>query len=114
MVGFALFLGAVILAGRLVGAHFGSGGATVGAVVLGLADVDSVTVAMTRLVPAPLTELDGSIAILAAVASNMVAKLGLSVAVGRGRFAGGVAAMSVICCLTAGLALWATLAVTAA
>jgi uncharacterized membrane protein (DUF4010 family) len=106
VVGFAIFLGVVILAGRIIGEQFGPNGATVGAAVLGLADVDSVTVAMTRLVPHPLGEFDAGTAILVAVVSNMIAKLGLSVAFGRGRFAAGVAAMSLACWLAAGLMYW--------
>jgi uncharacterized membrane protein (DUF4010 family) len=110
VVGFALFLGAVILAGRAIGEQFGSGGAMIGAAVLGLADVDSVTVAVSRLVPEPLSEVGAGAAILIAVASNMVAKLALSAGIGHGRFAAGVAAMSVACWLAAGAALWVTLA----
>ena len=56
--------------------------------VLGLADVDSVTIAITRLVPAPLSQLGATEAILAAVASNMVSKLVIAAGIGRGRFAG--------------------------
>jgi uncharacterized membrane protein (DUF4010 family) len=110
VVGFALFLGAVILAGRAIGEQFGSGGAMIGAAVLGLADVDSVTVAVSRLVPEPLSEVGAGAAILIAVASNMVAKLALSAGIGHGRFAGGVAVMSLACWLAAGAALWVTLA----
>jgi uncharacterized membrane protein (DUF4010 family) len=109
VVGFAFFLGAVILVGRAIGEQFGTGGALVGAVALGLADVDSVTVAMARLVPEPLSEIAASAAILAAVTSNMVAKLALSIGIGRGRFAVGVAVMSAACWLAGGAALWATL-----
>ena len=109
VVGFAVFLGIVILAGRAIGEQFGASGALVGALALGLADVDSVTVAMSRLVPQPLTETGASVAILGAVASNMFAKLALSVGIGHGRFAIGVAAMTVACWVVGGAALWATL-----
>ena len=40
-----VFLGLVIVASRMIGDAFGAGGALLGAVGLGLADVDSVTVA---------------------------------------------------------------------
>jgi uncharacterized membrane protein (DUF4010 family) len=110
VVGFAVFLGLVIVAGRLIGDTFGTGGALLGAVGVGLADVDSVTIAMARLVPAPLGELGAASAILAAVASNMLSKLVIAAAVGRGRFAGEVAAMTAGCWLAGGLGLWGALA----
>ena len=111
VVGFAVFLGLVIVAGRMIGDTFGAGGALLGAAGLGLADVDSVTVAMARLVPAPLTEFAAAAAILAAVASNMLSKLVIAASVGRGRFAGEVAAMTAGCWLAGGLGLWAALVV---
>lgn len=113
VVGFAVFLGAVILIGRAIGQHFGLGGAFIGAVVLGLADVDAVTVATARMVPGPLSETGASLAILGAVASNMAAKVALSFGLGGGRFAVDVAAMSAACWLAGGLALWGTLLLTA-
>ncbi|MEJ2626776.1 MAG: DUF4010 domain-containing protein [Pseudolabrys sp.] len=51
VVGFAVFLGLVMVASRMIGDTFGTGGAVVGAAGVGLADVDSVTIAMTKLVP---------------------------------------------------------------
>jgi len=107
VVGFAVLLGVVIVLGRIIGEWFGAGGAVAGAAALGLADVDSVTIAMARLVPAPLTELGATNAILAAVASNMLSKLVIAGAIGRGRFAGEVAAMTVACWFAGGLGLWA-------
>jgi uncharacterized membrane protein (DUF4010 family) len=110
VVGFAIFLGAVILLGRYLGEAFGTGGALLGAAGLGLADVDSVTIAMARLFPAPLDRLGASEAILAAVVSNMIGKLVLATAIGRGRFAGEVAFVTMACCLAGLTALWAALA----
>lgn len=114
VVGFAVFLGVVIMLGRAVGEAFGAGGALVGAAGLGLADVDAITISMARLVPGPLSQLAATEAILAAVASNMVSKLVIAAGIGRGRFAGEVAAMTVACWLAALAALWAALAVTGA
>ena len=54
VVGFAVFLGAIIVLGRAVGETFGATGAVIGAIVVGLVDVDFVTVSMTRLTPDPL------------------------------------------------------------
>jgi uncharacterized membrane protein (DUF4010 family) len=111
VVGFAVFLGVVIVLGRAVGEAFGAGGVLLGAAGLGLADVDAITISMSRLVPAPLTQLGAAEAILAAVASNMFSKLVIAGSTGRGRFAGEVAAMTVGCWLAALAALWAVLAV---
>lgn len=113
VVGFAVFLGVVIVLGRVLGELFGAGGAVAGAAALGLADVDSVTIAMARLVPAPLDPLGAIEAILAAVATNMLSKLGIAVAIGRGRFAGDVAAMTVGCWLAGALGLWAAIVLAA-
>jgi uncharacterized membrane protein (DUF4010 family) len=110
VVGFAVFLGVVIVLGRAVGEAFGAGGALLGAAGLGLADVDAITISMARLVPEPLSQLGAAQAILAAVASNMVSKLVIAAGIGRGRFAGEVAAMTVACWLAALAALWAALA----
>jgi uncharacterized membrane protein (DUF4010 family) len=109
VIAFAVFLGLVIVAGRFIGDTFGTGGALLGAVGVGLADVDSVTIAMARLVPAPLGELGATAAILAAVASNMLSKLVIAAVVGRGRFAGEVAAMTAGCWVAGGLGLWGAL-----
>ena len=84
VVGFALLLGAIVLAGRALGESLGAAGAIAGALALGLADVDAVTVSMTRLTPQPLSLPDAALAILAAVASNNVAKTVIGVVAGRG------------------------------
>lgn len=51
VVGFAVFLGAIIVLSRAVAETFGAAGAVAGAIVVGLADVDAVTVSMLRLAP---------------------------------------------------------------
>ncbi len=51
VVGFAVFLGAIIVLSRAVAETFGAAGAVAGAIVVGLADVDAVTVSMLRLTP---------------------------------------------------------------
>jgi uncharacterized membrane protein (DUF4010 family) len=110
VVAFAVFLGVVIVAGRMVGETFGVGGALLGAAGLGLADVDAITISMARLVPHPLSEVGAAEAILAAVASNMFSKLVIAAGIGRGRFAGEIAIMTVGCWLAALAAFWVTLA----
>jgi uncharacterized membrane protein (DUF4010 family) len=114
VVGFAVFLGIVIVAGHALGEAFGKSGALLGAAGLGLADVDAVTVAMARLAPEPLSRLGASEAILAAVASNMLSKLVIAMAIGRGRFAAEMTAMTVGCWLAGLLGLWASFGLGAA
>jgi uncharacterized membrane protein (DUF4010 family) len=87
VIGFALLLGAVTAAGKLLAEHAGATAAILGALAMGLADVDAVTAAMTRLVPEPLGTAGASYAILAAVAANTLSKLAMGVAIGGGRFA---------------------------
>jgi uncharacterized membrane protein (DUF4010 family) len=110
VIGFALLLGIVILAGREIAARFGAGGALLGAAGLGLADVDAVTVAMARLVPEPLSIMAASLAVLAAIATNTLSKLAIAAGIGRGRFAVEVAILTGACWLAAALALWVVLA----
>jgi uncharacterized membrane protein (DUF4010 family) len=110
VIGFAVFLAAVIVLGRVIGERFGGTGAIIGAVVVGLADVDSVTVSITRLTPGLLSTESAAVAILAAVASNTVTKIAIGAAVGRGRFALLIAAMALACLIAGIAALAATLA----
>ena len=55
-----------------------------GAIVVGLADVDAVTVSMLRLTPDNLSRAQAVSAILAAVASDTVSKVAIGAAIGRG------------------------------
>jgi len=103
VVGFAIVLAVVIVLGRAVGETFGAPGAISGAVVVGLADVDSVTVSIAHLTPAPLSLQHAAYAVLAAVASNTLSKVAIGAAIGRGWFAVEIGAMAVICLTAAGL-----------
>jgi len=107
--GFAFVLVAIILVGRFLGEMFGSAGAILGAVVLGLGDVNAVTVSMSRLAPQPLTLQVASMAILVGVASNTLSKLAIGAVVGRGWFAAELAAVSAACLVVGCVALWAAL-----
>ena len=109
VIGFALLLGAIIMAGRALGEAAGTTGALLGAAAMGFADVDAVTVAMARLVPQPLGVRGAAYAILAAVATNTLSKLAIGAMIGRGRFAIAVAVMSVGVAGAALLALWVAL-----
>jgi uncharacterized membrane protein (DUF4010 family) len=110
VVGFAIFLAVIILLGRVLGEQLGATGAIVGALALGLADVDAVTVSMARLAPQPLSLQQAAFAILAAVVSNTLSKMVIGAIVGRGRFALEIMAVSVACLAIGGLALGGALA----
>ncbi|RDV05466.1 MgtC/SapB family protein [Undibacter mobilis] len=106
VVGFAVLLGVAMVVGRVVAEAFGAGGTLIGAVVLGLGDVDAVTAATSRLVPVPLGWLAASQTILVAVVANTASKLVLAAVMGRARFAAEVAAMTVLCWLVGAAGLW--------
>ena len=106
VVGFALLLGVMILLGQALNEWLGAAGVIVGALAMGLADVDAVTVSMARLAPQPLSYQAITLAILAAVLSNTLSKLVIGAVVGRGAFALELAAMSAACLIAAGLGLW--------
>jgi uncharacterized membrane protein (DUF4010 family) len=110
VVGFAVFLGVVIVLGRVLGEAFGARGAVAGAIVVGLVDVDAVTVSMVRLTPATLIPGDAGFAILAAVASDTVSKIAIGAAVGRSWFAADLAVMASGCLAAGGAAAWLTFA----
>jgi uncharacterized membrane protein (DUF4010 family) len=111
VVGFALFLGVVIVMGRMVGEWLGGTGAIIGAGLIGLVDVDAITVSLARLTPLPLAARDVTLAVLAAVAADTISKIVIGGIIARGRFAVEIAVMAA-CCLAAGAAaLWATFAI---
>ena len=109
VVGFAVLLGAVIVVGNLLGQHAGATGAVLGALAMGLADVDAVTVAMARLAPEPLGITGATFAILAAVVANTLSKLAMAVAIGRGAFARDLAVTFAAALAAGAVALWLTL-----
>lgn len=109
VVGFAIFLGIIVIAGRLISERMGAMGAILGAAAMGLADVDAITVSIARLAPQTLSEQSAVVAILAAVATNMLSKLMISTAIGNSRFALYLAGISAACFAAAAIALWLTL-----
>ena len=108
-----MFLGAVIVIGRKIGEWFGATGAIVGSAIVGLFDVDAVTVSMAELAPATLSTRDASLAILVAVATDTISKIGIGGAIGHGRFAMEIAVMAAISLAAGGIAAWLTFAVLA-
>src|SRR5215813_11962404 len=110
VVGFAVFLGVIIVLGRELGEAFGATGAVAGAIVVGLVDVDAVSVSMLRLTPDTLSRAQAVIAILAAVASDTVSKIAIGAAIGRGWFAADLAVLASGCLAIGGAAAWLTFA----
>lgn len=84
---FALFLGAVIVIGRIIADAFGQAGLLPFAATAGLADVDAVTLAAGSLVRGGLTASTGAHAVLVAVLMNTAAKGGIAAAAGGWRYA---------------------------
>jgi uncharacterized membrane protein (DUF4010 family) len=108
VIGFAVFLGVIIVVGRGLGETFGASGVKLGAAIVGLVDVDAITVSISRLVPDTLTRQDGAIAVLTAVATNTLSKIAIGAGIGRGVFALEIAGMGFVCFIAGGLALWLT------
>ena len=81
-----------------------------GAIVVGLVDVDAVTVSMARLTPDTLSRANAVLAILAAVASDTVSKIAIGGAIGRGWFAADLAVLAAGCLAVGGAAAWSTFA----
>lgn len=69
-----------------VNRRFGNAGLLASAFALGLTDVDALTASMTDRVAGGLAAEVGAIAIATGILSNSVTKLGIALAVGRGRF----------------------------
>jgi uncharacterized membrane protein (DUF4010 family) len=78
---------------------FGRGGAYGAAAVLGLVDMDGITISLSNQVSAGLLVVVAARAIVIGILSNTVVKIGIALAVGRGRFrtltAAGLAAIGV-------------------
>lgn len=84
---FAVFLGAVIIIGRLVTDTFGQAGLLPFAATAGLADVDAVTLAAGSLVRGGLDPTLGAHAVMVAVLMNTGAKGGIAMFTGGWRYA---------------------------
>lgn len=106
----AVLLALLLVIGRMSYDKFGARGAISGAAIMGLFDVDAMTVAMTRLMPQSFGPRDTTLAVLTGVTSNTIGKLLMAALIGRGRFIWIVTAMSVGCVLVGGVALLLTLA----
>ncbi|MGQ0532898.1 MAG: MgtC/SapB family protein [Caulobacteraceae bacterium] len=84
---FALFLGGVIVIGRIVADAYGQAGLLPFAATAGLADVDAVTLATSSLVRGGLDPTLGAHAVMIAVLMNTMAKGVIAFVTGGGRYA---------------------------
>lgn len=85
---FAVFLGAVIVLGRIIADAYGQAGLLPFAATAGLADVDAVTLGAGSLVRGGLEPAAGAHAVLIAVLMNTLAKGGIAAVTGGWRYAG--------------------------
>lgn len=106
VVGFAIFLGIIVVAGRAISERAGAAGAILGAAAMGIADVDAITVSIASLGSRVLSDQSAAFAVLSAVTTNMLTKLAIGAAIGSGRFALYLAIVSTACFAAAGIALW--------
>ncbi|HEY6022841.1 MAG TPA: DUF4010 domain-containing protein [Pseudolabrys sp.] len=109
VVGFAIFLGVIVVAGRVISERVGATGVILGAAAMGLADVDAITVSIARLAPQTLPQQSAAFAVLSAVATNMLSKMLIGTVLGSRAFALYLAAISTATFAAAGIALWLTL-----
>jgi uncharacterized membrane protein (DUF4010 family) len=95
----AVLFQAVLMAVHLVGDVWGQSGVFTSAAVLGLTDVDALTVSMARGVATTASPAIAATAIAVGVLANTVMKLGLAVFLGGPRFraiAGGALALMLV------------------
>jgi uncharacterized membrane protein (DUF4010 family) len=71
---------------EVVHRRFGNGGLLVSAFALGLTDVDALSASMTSRVAGGLAAEVGAVAIATGILANSLTKLGIALAIGRGRF----------------------------
>lgn len=82
---FGLLLAVILVAAKLLLSGFGQTGLLPLAAVTGLADVDPITLSVSRMLGASLTPAGAALAILVAGGSNIVAKTGVALVVGGPR-----------------------------
>ena len=111
MIGFALFLGLIIVASRLVSSHLGSNWTIASAAVVGLVDVDAISVSLARMTPQSLPEREAIMAVLAAVVADTLSKIAIGAGIGRGRFAIRITMMAAGCLVAGAVAFWAALTI---
>lgn len=103
---FALFLGVVIIIGRIVADRFGQAGLLPFAATAGLADVDAVALAAGSLVRGGLEPAIGGHAILIAVIVNTFSKAVIAFVTGGWRYAGLYTGAAVLASVVGALTWW--------
>lgn len=83
---FGLMLAVVMLLSAILTATFGAGGGIVFAAVAGISDVDAITLSMTQVAGASVSETIAAVAILVAVTTNSISKGVLATAAGGPAF----------------------------
>lgn len=106
VVGFAVLLGLIGLAGRAIAERFGPQALIAGAALVGLGDVDAISASLANLSLGVAPSGVAALAILVAVASNNLAKLVLGGVLGRGRFVLATGTVAALMVLTGVLAVW--------
>jgi uncharacterized membrane protein (DUF4010 family) len=102
---FALFLGAIIIVGRIIAEAYGQAGLLPFAATAGLADVDAVTLAAGSLVRSGLEPAVGGHAVLIAVVMNTLAKGGIAFSTGGWRY-GALYMGAALAAILVGAATW--------
>lgn len=105
VLGFAALLAVILLVTRIISEQSSGAGNVVVAAIAGLADVDAITLSMTRLADGPDATV-AAIAILVAAAVNSATKVAMAVTVGGGRFGLGYAAVSAAALAAGAAAAW--------
>lgn len=105
VVGFALFLGAVTIVGRVISDAYGEAGLLPFAAAAGAADVDAVSLAVGSLTRGGLSPTLAAHAILIAVLTNTFAKAGIAAVAGGWRYGGQYLASAAVAG-AAGCAVW--------
>jgi uncharacterized membrane protein (DUF4010 family) len=111
VIGFALFLGLIIVASRWVSSHLGSNWTIASAAVVGSVDVDAISVSLARMTPQSLAEREAILAILAAVAADTVSKIAIGAGIGCGRFAMRITMMATGSLAAGAVAFWVALTI---
>ncbi|MGE3143811.1 MAG: DUF4010 domain-containing protein, partial [Hyphomonadaceae bacterium] len=93
---FALLLGALSVLAKVLSSHFGDGGILAFAATAGFADVDVVTISVSRQAQSDLAPALAAAAALIAASANMVFKLALAFFAGNWRFAALFAGVSAL------------------
>jgi uncharacterized membrane protein (DUF4010 family) len=83
---FGLIFAVVLVASKAATRTWGAQGSYLAALLAGAADVDAVTISLSRMAPSPLVPQKAALAVFVAAASNTLVKAGIAVVVGGWSF----------------------------